>query len=194
MPNGYKIWTSKTNTFINARDVIVNELSYLITRPGITISDNGKSDGMRIPGKSKPDKMYKRKIKDSNNDNLNYQNKIKRRKLNNKQIKMNSNFRRSDRFKNKPKISYDDSNTIYDHILYRAVSDANDIPKCYQKIKLRADKEKSEQAVQDELSSLRANQTWTFVERPKGKKIVDCKWVFAIKADEAGNPIRSKAR
>ena len=39
-----------------------------------------------------------------------------------------------------------------------------------------------------------ANQTWTLVERPKGKNIVDCKWVFAIKADETGNPIRYKAR
>ena len=345
VPNGYKIWNPETNTFVNARDVIFDELSYLITRPGITIPsngksdgtqipetvksdgtqiretgksdgtqipetgksdgtqipdysksggmripgkskpdeiqipdnrksdgmkipdngksdgtqipDNGKSDGMRIPGNSKPDemrisdnsmsdgiqipdngksdgtqipdngksdgipgdsesnelipdeseseelhelksnksdKMYKRKRKDSINDNLNYQNKIKRCKLNNEQIEMNSNVRRSNRFKNKPQISYDDSNTIYDHILYTAVSVANDIPKCFQKIKLRADKEKWELAVQDELSSLRANQTWTIVERPKGKNIVDCKWVFAIKADEAGNPIRYKAR
>ena len=44
------------------------------------------------------------------------------------------------------------------------------------------------------MSSLRANQTWKLVERTKGKNIVDCKWVFAIKADEAGNPIRYKAR
>ena len=127
--------------------------------------------------------------KDSNNDNLNYQNKIKRCKLNNSQIEMSSNVKRSDRFKNKPRISYDDSNTIYDHMLYRAVSVANDIPKCFQEIKLRVDKEKWEQAVQDELSSLQANRTWTLVERSKGKNIVDCKWVFAIKADEAGNPI-----
>ena len=45
MPNGYKMWNPETNTFVNARDVIVDELSYLITRPGITIPDNGKSDG-----------------------------------------------------------------------------------------------------------------------------------------------------
>ena len=162
VPNGYKIWNPETNTFVNARDVIVDELSYLITRPGITIPDNGKSDGTQIPNNSmsdgiempgssesnelipdeseseelnvlktnKSDEMYKRKRKDSNNDNLNYQNKIERCKLNNKQIEMNSNLRR-DRFKNKPQISYDDSNTIYDHILYRAVSVANDIPKCF---------------------------------------------------------------
>ena len=57
MPNSYKIWNPETYTFVNARDVIVDELSYLITRPGITIPDNGKSDGMRIPGNSKLDEM-----------------------------------------------------------------------------------------------------------------------------------------
>ena len=174
MPNGYKIWNPETNIFANSRDVIVDELSYLITRPGITIPDNGKSDGMRIPGNSKPDEMripdnsmsdgiempgnselnelipdeseseklnvlktnksdemHKRERKDSNNDNLNYQNKIKRYKLNNEQIEMSSYVRRSDRFKNKTQISYDDSNAIYDHMLYRAVSVANNIPKCF---------------------------------------------------------------
>ena len=134
VPNGYKIWNLKTNTFVDARDVIVDELSYLITRPGITIPDNGKSDGTQIPDNSmsdgiemagnsesnelipdeseseelnvlktnKSDEMYKRKRKDSNNDSLNYQNTIKICKLNNKQIEMNSNVRRSERFKNKP--------------------------------------------------------------------------------------------
>ena len=31
VPNGYKLWNPETNTFVNARDVIVDELSYLIT-------------------------------------------------------------------------------------------------------------------------------------------------------------------
>ena len=112
MPNGYKIWNPKTNTFVNARDVIVDELSYLKTRPGIAIPDNSKSEGIEMPGNSesnesipdeseseelnilktnKSDEMHKRKGKDSNNDNLNDQNKIKRCKLNNEQIEMNSN-------------------------------------------------------------------------------------------------------
>ena len=55
VPNGYKIWNPETNTFVNARDVIVDELSYLITRPGITIPDNGKSDGAQIPDTGKFD-------------------------------------------------------------------------------------------------------------------------------------------
>ena len=32
------------------------------------------------------------------------------------------------------------------------------------------------------------------VDRPKDKNIIDCKWVFAIKPDEFGNPARYKAR
>lgn len=32
------------------------------------------------------------------------------------------------------------------------------------------------------------------MERPKNKNIVTCKWVFSLKIDEHGNPIRYKAR
>lgn len=51
-----------------------------------------------------------------------------------------------------------------------------------------------EQAIRDELESLAANNTWTFVQRPTDKNIVDCKWVFTLKTNEFGNPIRYKAR
>lgn len=38
------------------------------------------------------------------------------------------------------------------------------------------------------------NETWEIVLHPKGKNVVDCKWVFTIKNDAEGNFSRYKAR
>ena len=33
-------------------------------------------------------------------------------------------------------------------------------------------------AMEEEFQFLLKNQTWELIERPKGKKIVDCKWIY----------------
>ena len=50
------------------------------------------------------------------------------------------------------------------------------------------------QAVSEELSSLKENNTWEYASIPAGFKIVGCKWVFKRKRDEEGNVVRYKAR
>jgi hypothetical protein len=49
-------------------------------------------------------------------------------------------------------------------------------------------------AIGSELESLHKNETWELVPKPTGKNLVDCKWVFKVKRDEAGNIDRYKAR
>lgn len=117
----------------------------------------------------------------------------------NKRQKLSSDLnegaeRRSDRVKNKPPVHYNENETIYDHILYKAEMLVDDIPTCFQEILLRSDKEKWLSAIKEEIDSLLLNKTWDIIQRPNNKNIVDCKWVFAIKTDEFGNPIRYKAR
>ncbi|KAL2237909.1 UNVERIFIED_CONTAM: Retrovirus-related Pol polyprotein from transposon TNT 1-94 [Sesamum indicum] len=46
-------------------------------------------------------------------------------------------------------------------------------------------------AMREEMSSLKQNETWTLVSRPKNSSIVDCKWIFKIKQE---NSIKYKAR
>lgn len=48
--------------------------------------------------------------------------------------------------------------------------------------------------MEEELNSLYENKTWDIVPTPKGKNIVDCKWVFSIKNDSNGNLTKHKAR
>ena len=45
-----------------------------------------------------------------------------------------------------------------------------------------------------EMEALRKNDTWDVVKLPREKKIVGCKWVFAIKSKANGTVKRYKAR
>jgi Reverse transcriptase (RNA-dependent DNA polymerase) len=49
-------------------------------------------------------------------------------------------------------------------------------------------------ALLDELQSLLENGTWELVPRRPGMKVIPCHWVFTIKSDADGNPVRFKCR
>ncbi|CAF2091611.1 unnamed protein product [Rotaria magnacalcarata] len=49
-------------------------------------------------------------------------------------------------------------------------------------------------AMQDELNSMAENMVWEECTRPTDKNIISCRWVFAKKNDEFGNPVRYRAR
>lgn len=49
-------------------------------------------------------------------------------------------------------------------------------------------------AMQDEISSLMENKTWSLVDLPSGRKAIKSKWVFKTKMDADGNIVRHKAR
>ena len=49
-------------------------------------------------------------------------------------------------------------------------------------------------AINDELTSMEKNNVWKIVNVPKDVKLLKTKWIFKIKEDENGIPIRYKAR
>ena len=49
-------------------------------------------------------------------------------------------------------------------------------------------------AMREEMSALENNKTWEIVERPKGKNIVDYKWIFTLKYKADGSFKKHKAR
>ncbi len=49
-------------------------------------------------------------------------------------------------------------------------------------------------STEEELLALDSNFTYILVELPKGKRPLKSKWVFKIKTDEFGNPVRHKSR
>lgn len=48
------------------------------------------------------------------------------------------------------------------------------------------------QAMLEELEALEKNKTWDLVPFPKGKKVVNCKWVYTVKQNPDGNVERSR--
>ena len=49
-------------------------------------------------------------------------------------------------------------------------------------------------AMEEEIEALRENKTWELCALPPGCKPVECKWVFRLKRNEAGEVVRFKAR
>ena len=49
-------------------------------------------------------------------------------------------------------------------------------------------------AMREEMSALEKNKTWEILKRPRGKNIVDCKWIFTPKYKANGSLQRHKAR
>ncbi|CAK9796153.1 Copia protein [Anthophora plagiata] len=219
-PNGYKVWDVKNGKLVVVRDVIVDETDYLKTRPVIRLESverdtNNETDASDIRSKSveineKSQKFdnYKsdvskssveinsdEKLGDEPNKSVietDTQNKsLSQDNSENTQEKFEP--RRSDRVKQRPPISYNESDTQYD-LLMCAQSFINEIPNSYEEIQKNENKLKWEKAINDELDSLIINKTWTLVEKPKNRNIVDCKWIFTIKNNEHGNPSKYKAR
>ncbi|CAK1600987.1 unnamed protein product [Parnassius mnemosyne] len=51
---------------------------------------------------------------------------------------------------------------------------------------------KWKQSIEDELRAHEENKTWSLIEKPKGVRLIDCKWVFRIKDDPSGPVFKSR--
>lgn len=49
-------------------------------------------------------------------------------------------------------------------------------------------------AKEEEIASLRENETWRLEKLPTGNKTVKNKWIFKVKINSSGNPICRKTR
>lgn len=67
-------------------------------------------------------------------------------------------------------------------------------PKSYQEAINCPENEKWIEAMDSELSSLQKNHTWSLVDLPEGRKVIDNKWIFKLKHNSAGDIERFKAR
>lgn len=67
-------------------------------------------------------------------------------------------------------------------------------PRSWKQSTLNVDSDKWYSASKDEINSLEVNNTWTLVDRPPNRKVLDTRWVFRHKRDSKGRIIRYKAR
>lgn len=70
----------------------------------------------------------------------------------------------------------------------------NSMPTIYREVGLSSKSEMLRSAMSEEMEYLYKNNTWELAELPKGKKAIDCKWVFAMKDGSLRKAVRYKAR
>ncbi|KAH9724032.1 hypothetical protein KPL70_007344 [Citrus sinensis] len=70
-----------------------------------------------------------------------------------------------------------------------------DEPKSYAEAIQSSNKSEWQEAMNDEIASLKKNHTWILIEKPGNRRTVGCKWVFRVKEGlTASEPKRYKAR
>ena len=74
------------------------------------------------------------------------------------------------------------------------VSESGIKPRTYNKAKKSADWLKWQKAMEEEHKSFTKNNVWQWQQLPLGKKPLDTKWVYKLKTNVDGNPVRQKAR
>ena len=68
-------------------------------------------------------------------------------------------------------------------------------PKDYYEANRSANKKQWKAVAVDEMNSLEKNETWDVVDRPKDRKVIECRWIFKIKPGvPGGEPKRYKGR
>jgi transposase InsO family protein len=82
-----------------------------------------------------------------------------------------------------------------EHAMAAAIADAEALdPLSLEEARRRSDWKRWEEAIGVELDALERAGTWEVVERPRGRNIVESKWVFHLKKDADGKIERYKAR
>ena len=69
-----------------------------------------------------------------------------------------------------------------------------DDPKSYKEAMVSKHADQWKEAMKSEHDSLMENDTWKLVPRPKDRNVVGSRWVYVVKKDEHGKPIKYKAR
>lgn len=75
-----------------------------------------------------------------------------------------------------------------------AIANIDGDPLTIEEALSRPDSDLWQKAIDQELQSLKDNNTWMLVDLPADKKPIQCKWIFKIKKDSDGKVIKYKAR
>ncbi len=88
-----------------------------------------------------------------------------------------------------PKSKYPD-----EHALIALLANVHDEPFTYQEAMDSSEKLKWDKAMNEEMQSHKINCTWVLVEKPKGVKVLDHRWLYKKKRNPDGSVQRYKAR
>lgn len=192
-PNGYRVWNGKK--VIVARDVIFNEDELVFRSP--VESKMNEDDTVVVKEyvpKPNPNVQPVESVvpedEDSEEDFFSEDEPAEQPEAGND---TGAGVRRSGRNVVPPKWHSDFDMDLSAFALC-AENFVDGIPSDVSELKKRQDWSMWKQAIQEELESLDRNDTWSLVELPAGRKVVDSKWIFKIKRCSDGTIDKYKAR
>lgn len=196
-PNGYRVWDSRTNKIIVARDVDFDE-----SEVQSKVLDGAKySDGLlHVPWNV-----------EKSNEGLESEPLEKEESLevtneeeasggcvgeNSAEAGMEPAVAESVRPRRdrRPPGWHKDFETEYAGFALSALDYIDNIPSTIEELKKREDWNLWKAAIEEEMDSLRHNGTWTLTPLPKGRRAITCKWVFRVKRGRCEAEDRYKAR
>ncbi|KAH9804147.1 hypothetical protein KPL71_002018 [Citrus sinensis] len=184
---GYRIWCidGKPSRIIVSRDVVFDEGSMLQQKveTELTISEQPTNHKPNLEVELTDDH------KDTDEESKSYDNKSRSLEMNNYQLA---------RDRERRVIKMPKKYGIADLISY-ALNVAEEVigeePSSYKQAMNSRDKTKWLSAMEEEISSLKKNNTWILVRKPEDRKLVGCKWIFKLKDGATSEePPRYKAR
>ncbi|KAI5728895.1 hypothetical protein M8J77_025006 [Diaphorina citri] len=191
--NGYRLWCPINEEIIEGRDVIFDE-NYTIkdSKNYIDVDNENNHEVITDTEVPKESSNSRGESKEEESDC-------------NVEVHSQPDLRRGTR-QRKPPSYLNDFETQYDtedesdHALLNTceyalniVSDVN-VPITFDDVNSSEDRDKWMKAIDEELSAMHENDTWTITELPSGKKAIKSKWVFRVKPDAYGNIDKYKAR
>ena len=180
--NVYRIYNPLTNKIVESRDVVFHE--YVQN----TNDEDVPTDGLPIFQPSTvPKDEHESDHDEISSDDTSDHPVISDKEGNQPQ---DIQLRKSDRIKRKPSNWWGVSSTN-EHAHFVTLYDE---PDTYHEAMASNEATKWKKAMEEEISALDSNQTWTLVELPVGRLSIGCRWVYKIKQNSSGDIERFKAR
>lgn len=189
--NGYRVWNPVKEVIVVARDVdfVENEVSSIMKDQTIariaTVPENGED------GHDKQ-KFLEEDISDGEFESFLEEEGPSECSIDVEDVE-DQKGGRPQRKRSAPSW-HQDFEMEYASFALSAMNYVDEIPSTITELQKRDDWKEWKAAIEDELISLKRNNTWTLVKKPEGRSVVSCKWVFRMKRGEAGKPEKYKAR
>ncbi|CAB0018882.1 unnamed protein product, partial [Nesidiocoris tenuis] len=201
--NGFRLWDADTRKIIRARHVIFDESppekkKYLPTqteeKPEDVEPEDHDETGDSRSEIDDAEEENRLEIKNRNLKKKNQNLKKENRRLEEKEKESTPGKGTPSGTRQRKPPNWLKDFDISAHFAYSAADWISDVPKTRKEIHGREDEHLWEAAIQEELESMEKHKTWTRVEKPKNEEIIDSRWVFRIKKNEATGEERYKAR
>lgn len=184
LQNTYRLWNDDLKCIKIGRDVIFDEQDMFKTQK------SNNDNIVYIPAPVQEDKPIE--TVDSEKDSIDDLWEQEKDKTN-REGKSESTSSSLPKRQSRPPAWHADYDTTYLAWALSAESFVSDVPLTYSDVMNNEYRNQWEQAMKEEMDAMVENKTWTLVDRPEGRKIINCRWVYKVKFENKKN-ICYKAR